>query len=291
MQEPDLFGSITEWTRDNVDRLGHDPTNAASLGRIVQRYVRDVGGDVRAASLMRWLADESKTKRPRTVRNQLCAVRSWGRWMHASGLTASPMFETVRAERCVSDDGTDAISADQAELLISRARAECFSPRWQTRWNAPARLAAYVLMLEVGFRVGEVRAQRWRDVDLVSRTIRISRDKSRRQDVVELGRRPAAILRWLRMRQREAGLLSQFVCPNGPNAKKIRGDLDAIGCVGEPGRFHRLRKYAITRRAMEGWDVWSLTYFARHRDPKTTMRYVRPHDGVRSSVVPKFSRG
>lgn len=283
---------LGEWAADAVQRLGVDPANAEAQTRVVQRFLSEAGidcmGDLRAPVLMRWLAGESRRKRPRTVRNELCAIRQFGRFLAAVEAVPSSPFESVRVARCVSDDGCAAISVDQATALVELARSEAFdgSRRWQTRWNAGNRLIAYMLMLELGLRVGEVRAQRWEDVDLDKRILRVSRDKSRRRDAVELPSKMVAALRWHRRCQIRAGSGCERVVSVGPNAKKMRSDLDAVGCNGETGRFHRLRKHAITQRALSGWDVWLLARFARHRDPKTTMRYVKPADDIRRTVIP-----
>ena len=225
---------------------------------------------------MAWLRREAQAKAPRTVRNELAAVRQWSRFLEASGEVERAPFESVKVARCDSDDGCDAITDEQAEALLRNAREECQHDRWQIRANAPARLAAYHLMLDCGLRIGEVRAQQWDDVDLANRTMRITRDKAKRRDTIPLPLRVVAVLRWLRRVQEAEGVELDRVVPSGPNAKKMRDDLDRVGCRGEAGRFHRLRKHAITSRAMQGWDMWRLTRWARHRDPKTTLRYVRP---------------
>lgn len=272
--------TIRGWVRDSIERLRQDPIGAERTARIVERFLAEAGiespEDLRAPGLARWLRDESARKAPRTVRNELAAVRQWSRYLEVEGVLERAPFEALRVARCDGDDGCDAITDEQAEALIANARAECDHDRWTVRSNAPARLAAYCLMLDCGLRIGEVRAQRWDDVDLAARTMRITRDKSKRRDTIPLPRRVVAVLRWLRYVHRAEGRLGDRVIPSGPNPKKMRLDLDRVGCRGESGRFHRLRKHAITSRAMQGWDVWRLTRWARHRDPKTTMRYVTP---------------
>lgn len=292
---PEIAETVRRWVEDSVRRLRHDPVNARSVARIVERFVTGAGvqslDDLKPARLLDWLGREASGKRPRTVRNELAAIRQWTRYLAASEVLDDAPFESVRVARCDSDDGCDAVTEGQAEQLIANARTEVHAERWQVRANAPARLVAYLMMVETGFRIGEVRGQLWSDVDLVSRTIRISRDKAKRRDLVEISPRLAAALRWLRMRQQSDGTFADRVIPCGPNAKKLRADLDRVGCRGEFGRFHRLRKFAITSRATDGWGLWELTRFARHRDPKTTLRYVRPAGGLRSTVIPKFSTG
>ncbi|MGA1046209.1 MAG: tyrosine-type recombinase/integrase, partial [Phycisphaerales bacterium] len=225
-----LGETIKRWVDDAVERLRQDPTNARRTSQIVARFLAEAGiesvDDLRAPGLMEWLRREATAKAPRTVRNELAAVRQWSRFLEATGEVERAPFESVKVARCDSDDGCDAITDEQAERLLANAREECRSERWQVSANAPARLAAYVLMLDCGLRIGEVRAQRWSDVDLERRTMRISRDKARRKDVIALPRRAVAVLRWLRRVQVAEGLELVRVVPAGPNAKKLRAALD-----------------------------------------------------------------
>src|SRR5262249_22180080 len=58
--------------------------------------------------------------------------------------------------------------------------------------------ASYVpivtLALHTGLRLGELRAQTWRDVDLVSGTLRVTRPKSKRLEVIPLNNVAFALL-------------------------------------------------------------------------------------------------
>jgi len=271
--------TIERWVQDATERLRHDPANAAKQARIVERFLGDAGireeSELHPSKLTAWLRERAEGRARCTVRNDLSAVRMWSRWLASEGILKRPPFDAVKVARCDDTDGCDAITPEQAEALLAIPRAELKHERWQVRDNAGARLVAYTLMLEIGLRRGEVAAQRWDDVDLEARTLRVTRDKARRKDVIPLTRRATAVLRWWRWRSLHEGKLVDRVVPAGPNAKKARADLDRVGCTGEAGRFHRLRKAAITRRAKAGADVWTLTRWARHRDPKTTMRYVR----------------
>ena len=275
-----MLDTIELWVEDCCSRLARDRAEMRRTSRIVGRFLVDCGiespADLRPATLADWLADLARRRKPRTVRNHLAAIRQWSRWLEEREIVERQPFEAVRTARCDGDDGVDAITEQQAEALIALARGEMEHPRWQVRHNAAARLAAYVLMLDCGLRISEVRAQRWEDCDLDRREMRITRDKARRNDRVPLGDRAVETLRMLREIQASHGEASERVVPTGPNAKKLRADLDAVGCRGEPGVYHRLRKAAITRRALAGVPLAILARWARHRDPATTMRYVRP---------------
>jgi integrase len=271
--------TLIAWVRDSCARLMRDEAEMQRTARIVARFIEDCDieqpADLRPAALANWLAGLAARRKPRTVRNHLAAIRQWSRWLEVQGIVERQPFESVKTARCDGDDGVDAITEEQAERLIANARDELHDRRGTVRKNAPARLVAYVLMLDCGLRISEVRAQRWDDVDLDRREMRITRDKARRNDRVPLGDRAVEVLRMLREVQAD-GDSEERVVPVGPNAKKLRDDLDRVGCRGEPGVYHRLRKSAITQRALAGVPLAILARWARHRDPATTMRYVRP---------------
>jgi len=242
--------------------------------------------DLTPKSVAQWIDSlRERGLKPRTVRNYLVALRQWARWMSVEHGVVDQWIAPVRCQRCTGDSGVDAIAADQATELINNARDELHDRRGTVRKNAPARLVAYVLMLDCGLRISEVRAQRWDDVDLDRREMRITRDKARRNDRIPLGDRAVEVLRMLREIRAEADGQG-CVVPTGPNAKKLRYDLDRVGCKGEPGVYHRLRKSAITQRALAGVPLAILARWARHRDPSTTLLYVRPSvDELREAVL------
>lgn len=274
-----LRETIDAWVADATERLRHEPTNAEQQARAVRRFLADCeireSSELHPRRLTEWLRKRAEQCARCTVRNNLSAVRQWSRYLEASGEIERAPFEAVKVARCTDSRGCDAITEAQARALVEIPRAELQHERWQVRDNAGGRLVAYTLMLECGLRRGEVASQRWDDIDLEARVMRVTRDKARRGDCMPLTRRATAVLRWWRWRCRKDQRDYGGKVLVGPNAKKMRADLDAIGCRGEAGRFHRLRKYSVTRRALAGADIWALTRWARHRDPKTTMRYVR----------------
>lgn len=274
----ELTPTIDEWQRDQIERLGNDPVNTGRMALIVRRFVEETEAsrpaDLTPSLLAGWLARLERA--PATARNYAVALRSWGRYLAIAGVVATSPFESVRVPKVTNATaGADPITDEQAEALVANARAECAAERWQVRSNAPARLVAYCLMLDAGLRIGEVRAQVWRDIDLEARTLTVSADKSKRRDRMPLTVRLVEVLTMLRELQGDAARPEARVVPIGPNAKKMRDDLDRVGAQGQAGRFHRLRKHAITSRAKPGVSMYALAQWARHRDPKTTARYVR----------------
>lgn len=272
--------SISDWVVDAATRLRQDPDDAAKRARVVARFLHDQGvrrlDDLSAPGLMAWLAGQARTKKPRTVRNRLAAIRQWSRYLEASGKIERAPFESVKVAKCVSDDGCDPLDGNQASALLENARKDLSAAHHGRRRSATSRLVAYHLMLDAGLRVNEVRQQLWSDIDLDRMLLRVSQDKAGRKDVVPISRKTAAAIRLHRIKMVQEGVSTdRLMFLGGPNAKTMRTDLTRAGCGDEPGRFHRLRKHAVTERAKRGLGMWQLAAFARHRDPKTTMRYVR----------------
>ncbi len=272
--------TLAGFVRDQQNRLGVLPVNATRTGRMVERMLEGCGfrawGDLDARRVADWLVEQRRRWRPATERNHASAIRSWGRWALLEGYIDRDPFQGLRVPRCLDTSaGVDPITVEQADALIERARAECDASKAQVSVNAPARLAAYILMFEAGLRISEVRKQRWGDVDLDARALRVTADKSKRRDEMPLPSRAVEMLAFVLEIARARGTAGpdDLVVPTGPNARKLRADLAAVGATG-PGVFHRLRKGAITARAANG-SVWELTRWARHRDPRTTLRYVR----------------
>lgn len=272
--------SLAEWVRDASVRLKQVPDDAEGRARVVSRFLADQGirslNDLTAPKLMDWLTGLSETKARSTVRNRLAAIRQWSRFLHATGKIEHLPFESVKVAKCVGDNGCDPLTQHQAIRLIENTRRDMSANHHARRNSARSRLAAYLLMLDAGLRVKEVRCQSWSDIDFKRRVLTVTNDKAGRRDKVPLSPKTVAALRLLRIEMTRAGVSSDLVMHSGgPNAKTLRQDLDRVGCSGEAGRYHRLRKFAITERARLGWGMWELATFARHRDPKTTMRYVR----------------
>jgi integrase len=127
--------------------------------------------------------------------------------------------------------------------------------------------AVVTLGLHTGLRLGELRAQRWADVDLVARTMRITRPKSGKPESLPLNQTARATLA-------ELERTDPLVFPKLP--KKLsdlfiryvrKAELSDV-------TFHCLRDTFISRLAPHVTTPTLMT-LARHRDYRTTRRYVR----------------
>jgi integrase len=147
-----------------------------------------------------------------------------------------------------------------------------------------ARLPAHykpvvTLALHTGLRLGELRAQTWRDVDLATSTLRVTRPKSKKHEVIPLNSTAFAVLAAL---PQESLLLF-------PHLPSKLSDL-FIRYARKAGlsdvTFHCLRDTYISRLA-QYCTTPTLMALARHRDYRTTRRYVQV-DGDHLRQVVEF---
>lgn len=275
-----LVDILGEWEEDSVARLGRDRYSTAKQARIVWRFFAEAGiesiTEIRPRPLTDWLMRLARERSSSQTRaNALAAVRSFVRWAVETERLAENPIEHVRiARRERSGPGAEAFTAEEVAALVAVARADMESPNLRLSTNADARMALYLTLAATGLRHGEAKAQVWSDLDLVGRTMTVTRDKSRRNDTVPLCEEAVDVLQWWRRRGTGLGL----VFPSMPTHRTLERDMARCGIVSAVGQWHRFRKTAITLRAEAGVPIWDLTRIARHTDPKTTLRYVTARD-------------
>lgn len=130
--------------------------------------------------------------------------------------------------------------------------------------------------LHTGLRLGELRAQRWADIDLLAGNLTVTSPKSRKSESLPLNQTARGVLA-------ELERTDPLVFPTLP--KKL-SDL-FIRYVRKVGlndvTFHCLRDTFISRLAPHVTTPTLMT-LARHRDYRTTRRYVRV-DGAHLRVA------
>ena len=114
----------------------------------------------------------------------------------------------------------------------------------------PAR-AVVTLMLQTGIRLGELRAQAWRDVDLAARVLRVTCHKTGTRVVIPLNRTTCALL----------GALPQA----GP-----------LLFPTLPGTLSTVVRTAAQQASLHGriWHRLRMTYLARYRHRPTSQPYL-----------------
>jgi integrase len=136
---------------------------------------------------------------------------------------------------------------------------------------------AVTLAFHTGLRLGELRAQQWRDVDLAAGLLTVTRPKSGKRETLPLNRMAFSVLAAL---PQDGALLF-------PTLPHKLSDL-FIHYAHKAGladvTFHCLRDTYISRLAPH-CNTPSLMALARHRDYRTTQRYVRlDGDHLRQTV-------
>ncbi len=132
----------------------------------------------------------------------------------------------------------------------------------------PARYKPVVtLALHTGLRLGELRAQLWRDVDLVRGTMTVTRPKSKKPESLPLNKTAKGVLASL---ERSGPLVFPTLPKQLTNLFIRYARRAGLGDV----TFHCLRDTFISRLAPHVTTP-TLMELARHRDYRMTKRYVK----------------
>jgi integrase len=126
---------------------------------------------------------------------------------------------------------------------------------------------AVILALNTGLRLGELRAQLWRDVDLATSTLRVTRPKSKKLETIPLNSTAFAFLAALPQDGPQ-------LFPTMPSKMSDMFIKYAKKASLEDVTFHCLRDTFISRLAPH-CTTPTLMALARHRDYRTTRRYVQ----------------
>jgi integrase len=126
---------------------------------------------------------------------------------------------------------------------------------------------AVILALNTGLWLGELRAQLWRDVDLATSTLRVTRPKSKKLETVPLNSTAFALLAALPQE-------SPQLFPKMPRHMSDMFVRYAKKAGLEDVTFHCLRDSYISRLEPH-CTTPTLMALARHRDYRTTRRYVQ----------------
>jgi integrase len=146
----------------------------------------------------------------------------------------------------------------------------------------PAHYRPFVtLALHTGLRLGELRAQTWKDVDLTNGVLTVTRPKSGKREVLPLNRTAKMVLTSL---ERTGPLLF-------PAMPKKLSDL-FIRYAKKTGlqdvTFHCCRDTFISRLAPHV-SATTLMTLARHRDLRTTRRYLKIEEAHLRAAVERLS--
>lgn len=271
-----LQAIVTTWEQDLQIRLGVSDEHARRCAKSVRELIEFCGwvvvDDLDPQHTLRYLSDAiTGGMGIKTARNRLSQFRQWGQYLVEAGHWPDNRFARLRLPRISGKPkGAAAFTAEEVDRLCAAAKERRHTGIPQQRSDYP-REDLYRLLYLTGLRRLEARAQRWEDVDLERGTLIVSRDKSRRRDIMPLSPDAVAILRRLRALSPNGDkVLSQWV-----DHTTMRRDMEAAGiaCQGDGvrGYWHRLRKAAVTERAKAGASLAELAKFARHTSTDVTL--------------------
>jgi integrase len=145
-----------------------------------------------------------------------------------------------------------------------------------TRYHPFTRLA-----IHTGLRLGELRSQAWKDVDLTHGVLTVTRPKSKKLERLPLNRTATALLASLER-------TGPLVFPSIPKRFSDRF-VEYAKRAGLPDvTFHCLRDTFISRIAPHV-SAAVLMQLARHRDLRTTRRYLGFEDAALMAAVERLS--
>lgn len=146
----------------------------------------------------------------------------------------------------------------------------------------PAHYLPFVtLALHTGLRLGELRAQTWKDIDLEQGTLSVSRPKSGKREVLPLNQTARRLLASLER-------TGPLVFPRIPRKLSDLFIRYARKAGLEGVTFHCLRDTFISRLAPHV-SAPSLMALARHRDYRTTRRYLRIDEAHLKAAVERLT--
>jgi integrase len=239
--------------------------------RVDEIRVKDIDA-FRAAKLTSGL-------KPKTINNMLTILR---RCLHVA--VAWEVIEYAPAVKWlkVPEAEFDFLDFDEAQRLVEAGKVE---PEWG---------AMILTALRTGLRIGELRALRWQDVDLVAGVLTVRRSaskddvgtpKSGRKRSIELGREISAALKKHRHLRGElvfchptGRMLTENECKHPIRRACTRAGLRQIG-------WHSLRHTFASHLVMRGAPLKAVQELLGHADIRMTMRYSHLSPDVKRDAV------
>jgi integrase len=284
------------------------------------RIMRFFGGHelfgILTADIRKFLATMDREEiSARTVnihRQLLHAIFEYARRQETFGLTDNPVSATTKRP----EDGSKSVEPfDPAEILLVANAAKAglhrcrpgyknsqFSIRSDQEWHLANVQdgCLYIIAVTTGLRMGELIALRWRDVDLRTGSLAVSRSmsagkesstKSRKPRVVPLAEQAIEAFRELRRRGHFTGLNDFVFCHfNGASLDRSAVRKRFVMAQEVAGvavrRFHDLR-HSFGSLAVHTFDIVAVKEMMGHAKVTTTERYL--HSKARKSDGQKLT--
>lgn len=242
-------------------------------------------------------------------RQVLHSIFEYSKRKDTFGLPENPVADTTRRPEAgaapidvLEPREVLAVAAAAREGLHRNRPSWDYSEDTNTEWRRMNEqdAALFVVAAFTGLRLGELRALRWRDLDVERGLVTVSRamswdtessTKSRQARTLPLARQASAVLCDLRKRPRCTGRDDfVFVRPDGGNLDRSAARkrfIDAQQAAGiRVRRFHDLR-HTFGSLAIRKFDLVAVQTMMGHSKITTTQRYL--HSKPRADDVDKLS--
>ena len=231
-----------------------------------------------ASDVSSFLADECEYRSVSGARDLVCALRSWLRYLHLAGLTATPLVWAVPS---VADLRDRNLPRGLEPAAVRRLLASCDRRRLVGRRD----FAILLLLARLGLRAGEVAAITLDDIDWRAGTLLIHGKGNREDELpvpIDVGE---AIVSYLRRRPRceFRALFLRVTAPRRGLNRCTVGWVVRAACdrAGLPRvGAHRLRHTAATQMLQAGASLSEIGLVLRHREQKTTAIYAKVDDAA-----------
>jgi integrase/recombinase XerD len=243
-------------------------------------------GELDAASIVGLIRRESAGLSVPSVKTLACALRSFLRFLHATGVTKRSLVGAVPS---VADRRRGSLPRNLDPEMVARLIAACDLTTAMGRRDA----AILRLLARLALRAGEVAGLRldeldWRAGEMV--IVGKGRRVERLPLPVEVGEAIAAYLVDGRPKSRERAL---FLGVHAPHAPLSRGGVQSVvyHACDRAGvdrvSPHRLRHTAATETLRAGGSLAEVAQLLRHRRVDTTAIYAKvDHDSLRALALP-----
>ncbi len=259
-------------------QLTYRPATVVNYDKQLRKWTMRTWGEtdltqIQGADIHRLVyEDVSAELSPSTRRTILKMIRRIFQMALDEGLVTRNPASGIQVK--VPEVDAKVLTNEEAKIFLREARltSHRFYPVW-------------FVALATGMRSGELMAMTWKDVDLESKTISVSRQwtsktgyaptKTQRSRVVPIADDLAQFLRELKLKRGS----EEFVLPhlkeweNGEQAQVTREFCEAIGVT--PVKFHDLRATFITNLLSRGVSLAQVMAVVGHNQLKTTNTYLR----------------
>lgn len=276
LSDPPLVATVAQFVRESIrfsdatlDRyeriLLSLASRAPTLLALDAPMVRAYAGDRHAAGLA-----------PRTLRQELGAIRALCRWAIKAGLRTDDPTLAVDWPPVPKSHPRGLSQPQLRQLIVALENPP--RRRGYSRWQHERNRLAVLLMLYAGLRLMEAASLRWEDVDLEAGVLYVVLGKGKKDRVVPLHVDLAeALARWRRVSggrgyvvvTRRGGPLDEDTMPH--IYARWLPSLGVYGC-----NAHRLRRTCANELRRAGADIRDIQEILGHASSETTDIYLDP---------------